>query len=105
MKFLVKRTLEQRGPIESEGCIEVEGTLLVSENPIISYYEDHRREGCDAVALYSAFYNGERAWLKDATWCANSPYCASGTEEIILDYKEGIDILVERDAIPFHNKD
>jgi|Deesub1362A_J573_1020465.scaffolds.fasta_scaffold47014_1 hypothetical protein len=97
MKYTEKKTLATRGPVDPGPPAPVDGTLLVGE-PIAKWEDGHRETGHDVVRLMPAFHNGARVWLIRRAWCPAHGYCAAGTEEQILSFKEGVRLLLERGA-------
>ena len=95
MKFVEKFELECRGPVDPEPPVEVNGTLLVGEEAIATWDEGQSSYGCDIVRVYPAYHNGKRAWIVSRTWDAAPGYSASGTEEEILPFEDGVKLLLE----------
>ena len=89
------KTLDQRGSVDQEEPESVDGSLLVAEkNPIGIWEEDHTRYGCDYVTIFSAVYNGKKSWLRRADWQPGQGYCASGRQEDILSFQDGVNELL-----------
>jgi hypothetical protein len=101
VQYIEKKTLARRGPIDPLPPIDVKGTLLVGEQPVLDYEEGHINTGCDHVEIFPAFYNGKRAWLRRATWNPAWGYTASGTWEDILSFEEGVMLFLEHGAFAF----
>jgi hypothetical protein len=95
MKYLIKETLQCRGAVDPEPPQEVSGILLMGEYPIATWETGHTNTGCDCVRIYPAIFNGGKSWVKECTWEPAAGYSASGTEEVILTFGEGVEQLLE----------
>lgn len=90
------RTLRTRGPIEQLPDREVDGALLVGQQPAIEFEDRHSEAGWDLVALYPAFHDGAQCWLELRRWCAAHSYCAAGVQERVVPFEDGVQIFLER---------
>lgn len=96
LSFNIKETLCVRGAVSDEGDVMVEGNLLVATEPALVYSDRHQRAGHDRVEIFPAFYNGKQSWMMRRNWSPGDGYSASGTHEYILDFKEGVEIFLQR---------
>lgn len=104
MKFLVQKSLNQRSATEQENDEPVDGSLLVGENHILDFVDNESEYGHDSCLLYPAFHNGTKCWLLYCNWSASGNYCASGSQEEILDYQTGVNILVDEEFFSSHHE-
>jgi hypothetical protein len=94
--FQEKCSLQKRGAVDPLPSEEVEGLLVGNE---IAFWRGAESSyGSDAVRIFPAIYRGEKAFIIQRTWCAAMGYCASGTEEDILSFEEGVDLLLKHGA-------
>ena len=103
MNYSEQSTLMQRGPVEQMEDIEVE-VFLRGDRTIAIWDEGHQQAGHDECLLFPAFAKGGRCWLLSRRWHAGGGYSASGTEEEILTFEEGVKLLCEKgcwSAFPF----
>ena len=90
------RTLRTRSPIEQLPDREVDGVLLVGQQPAIEFEDRHSDAGWDAVALYPAFSDGAQCWLELRRLYAAHGYSASGVQERVMSFEDGVQIFLER---------
>ena len=95
MKFEVRDTLLSRGPIEGQEPERAE-SLLVGDAAVATWFDNHFPQGHDACALFPAWHEGKRVWLLRQVWSAANGYSAWGTQDAILEFAAGIQLLVER---------
>lgn len=95
------RTLERRGPIDPEPSEPVEGILLVATESVLRYEDHHSQYGYDEVFLFPAVHRGERCWLRREEWYPAPTYSASGTNEQLIPFEEGVSILIEHECYAF----
>lgn len=100
MDFREKRTLQQRGPVDSEPDSEVE-TFLVSTTCVLRWDSAHSQCGHDSNLLYPAWIAGKRGFMRRSVWQPSRGYSASGTEEWLLSFEEGVALLVEHHVYDF----
>lgn len=94
MQFIVKRELETRGAVDPGEPELIDGTLLVGEETVLMWTENHGPYGHDYCTLRPAFHKGNRMWLKRAIWQSAAGYSANGTQEDIMGYEEGVNLLI-----------
>lgn len=97
MQYKVVRSLQTRDAVDPGADVAVDGTLLVADRPVAKWQQDHSRYGYDSCSLTPAFHNGAQAWVLSQSWCAESPYSASGTQDLILDFEAGVKRICELD--------
>ena len=90
MKFVEVFTLNVRGPVSQAEDVEVEGTLLVAEKGVANWTCERSDHGCDDVALFPAYHNGERGFLLRRTWNSGPGYSAYGVQDYLISLEEGI---------------
>ena len=95
--FFEKTTLAQRGAVDPAPNEYVNG-LLVDDSPIGRWEEGQSQYGSDAVRIYPAHHCGEKCFLLQKIWCPENGYCASGTEEEIISFEEGVKLLLAHGA-------
>lgn len=103
VKYVEVRELECRGAVDPSEPEPVEGSLLVGTTSVLEF-EDHSRApsyGYDAVDIFPAFHNGKRCWLRRDSWSPAYGYSASGTQEYILSFEEGVKLFLERGVFEF----
>jgi len=98
LKYAQIRTLRTRGPVEQEPDREVDGLLLVGDRAALAFEDRHSAAGCDAVTIYPAFTGAEpfQCWLVHRRWHAAHGYSASGVQEQVISFTEGVQIFLER---------
>lgn len=101
VQYIEQTTLSNRGPVDQGAEIDIAGSLLVGTDYALTYREDFTTYGHDTVYIFPAFVNGERGWLKRAVRDANFGYSASGTQETILTFDEGVKIFLEHETFKF----
>jgi len=94
------RTIANRGAIEQAEDSDIFG-LLVGDQLALKYDDNHSQYGYDAVRIYPAFYDGKRSWFKTERWYPGHGYSASGYQEIILSFEDGVKIFLERGVFSF----
>jgi len=76
----------------------VHGSLLVGEE-CVGTYEDRRSScGYDFVEVFPAYHRGAKAWLLTATWSPARGYSASGVQDAVVPFEEGVRILLTHGA-------
>lgn len=93
--FVEWSTLQTRDAVDP-GPSEAVESLLVGTDSVLSWDDNESSYGYDACELFPAWHKGERAWLRRDVWCPATDYSASGTQEYILPFEEGIRILIGR---------
>jgi hypothetical protein len=73
-------------------------TLLVGDTVMFSWDDESSQYGCRANELRPAFHNGEKAWLHGWDWHAQGQYCGEGAGEYVLDFKDGVSLLLKHGA-------
>jgi len=101
VQYVEYRYLENRGAVDPAEPSDVEGTLLVGTQPALKFTANHSQYGEDYVSIFPAFHNGERSWLKRAEWSHAYGYSASGTQEDVLSFEDGVKLFVERGVFAF----
>lgn len=101
VKYVEYFDLECRGAIEQAQAEPVQGTLLVGTASALSFEDNVTSYGEDATSIFPAFHNGERAWLRRDTWQPAYGYSASGTQESILSFEDGVKIFLKRGVFEF----
>jgi hypothetical protein len=96
-----KRTLAQRGPVESREDYELPTPVLVGLDSVLRWTEDERDTGHDSCLLFPAWSDGKRAWVVRRDWCPAWGYSASGTEEEVIDFEAGVCLLIEHGVFHF----
>jgi len=98
MNFSEKFELKCRGAVEQAEPRGVEGTLLVGDTAI-GRWEDHGRAsqyGYDDIAIFPAFFKGEKCFFLKKEWVPAPGYTACGIEESVVSLEDGIHMLIER---------
>jgi hypothetical protein len=99
MIFKEKTTLDCRGPIEQLSPEPVRGTLLVSQNCIANWEEDHSQFGFNEVGVFPAYHNGEKSFVVVSVWESSPGYCCSGlSAEKIITFVDGVELLLKHGA-------
>lgn len=101
VQYVEYRDLECRGSIDPAQPEPVEGTLLVGTTSVLSFEDNVTQYGENASSIFPAFHNGERAWLRRDTWQPAYGYSASGTQESILSFEDGVKIFLKRGVFEF----
>ncbi|SRR6266700_3196540 len=101
MFFVEKYTLEQRGAVDPAPDLEVEGTLLIGVECLLSFYAGQCNYGEDRVSIYAAFHNGVKCFIQRSTWCPAHGYSASGTQESIVSFETGAKIFLTYNVFNF----
>jgi len=101
LKYTEQKTLACRGAVDSEPDEDVDGILLVAEKSISLEPSGHTRYGHDGVYITPAIYNGKRAWVKRNVWQPAHGYCAEGSTEILLEFDDGVKLLIENGYFSF----
>ncbi len=95
------KELENRGAVDPAPSSEVEGTLLIGEEAALEFVSHQSSYGEDATSIFPAFHNGERCWLRRDEWNAAYGYSASGTQESILSFEDGVKLFLEQGVFAF----
>lgn len=95
--FFEKAHLQQRGAVGPAPDEYING-LLVDDSPIGRWEEGECQYGSDAVRIYPAYHCGKKAFLLERVWCPELGYCASGTEETVISFEEGVKLLLAHGA-------
>jgi hypothetical protein len=100
MKYTKNSTLETRGNVDPGSPVEVESYMKGEE--IAQWTEGHTQYGMDYVTLFPCF-NKEHGdcFLVERVWDPATGYCASGTEEEIISFTEGIELLCLHGIFPW----
>jgi len=101
VKYVEVRELQNRGAIDPAPSSEVEGTLLIGERPVLQFYGNQSSYGEDYISLFPVFHNGQRCWLRRCEWCPAEGYSASGTQDYIISFEDGIKLFLERGVFEF----
>ena len=95
--FFERTTLKKRGAVEPAPDEYVDG-LLVDDAPTGRWEEGETQYGSDAVRVYPAYHCGKKCFLVERVWSPAMGYCASGTEEEIVSFDEGVKMLLVHGA-------
>jgi hypothetical protein len=95
------KTLQNCGAIEPQPDNEVEGILLVGTEVVLKFEDHHSNYGNDYCKIFPAVHKGERCWVRRDTWDAAQGYSASGTQEYIVSFDEGVKLFLERGVFAF----
>lgn len=101
VQYVEWRTLQTRGAVDPGPDEEVEGSLLVGTKSVISYTEGQCSYGEESVSIFPAFHDGKRCWVKRDVWCPAYGYSASGTQEYILPFEDGVKIFLAQGVFAF----
>lgn len=101
IKYIEIKTLACRGAVDSEPDEGVDGILLIAEKSISIESSGHTQYGYDRRFITPAIYNGKRAWVRRNVWQPARGYCASGTSESILNFEDGVKLLIENGYFSF----
>lgn len=102
MTLYVERIgLASRGAVDPGPTLLVDGTLLVGTQNVLHYEANHSLYGNDDVYIFPAFHNGVRCWLKRSNWEAAYGYSASGTDESIISFEEGVALFLKAEVFKF----
>ena len=101
VQYVEWQTLQNRGPVDPAPDEPVEGILLVGTKPAIHFYGNETRCGEDAISIFPAVHDGKRCFVKREEWCPSEDYSASGTQEFIVSFEEGVKIFLERGVFNF----
>lgn len=96
-------SLACRGPVDPAPSEEVEGTLLVGTQAVLTFYSHESNYGEDYSEVFPAFHNGKQCWLRRDTWNPAHGYSASGTGEYILSFEDGVKLFIEREVFALPN--
>jgi hypothetical protein len=99
MLFKEKDFLLCRGAVNQNEPERIEN-LLIGERAI-GKWDDRSRSpgyGWDYVKMYPAYYKGEKTFVEERIWCPAEGYSASGTEERVISFEEGVKILLKKGA-------
>lgn len=100
-KYIEWRTLQTRGAVDPAPDDNVEGNLLVGEDAVLQFFSNQSTYGEDSVSIFPAFHNGERCWVKRQSWEPSYGYSASGTQETIISFEDGVKLFLERGVFEF----
>lgn len=95
------RSLQTRDAVNPGPNQEVEESLLVATQHVLSFYANQRSYGEDEVSIFPAFHKGERCWVRREVWCPAWGYSASGTQETILSFEEGVKLFIQWEVFSF----
>jgi hypothetical protein len=98
-------TLQCRGPVDPAPDEPVEGILLVGTKPALHFYGNQSSYGEDAISFFPAVHKGERCWIKREEWCPSEGYSASGTNEFIVPFEDGVKVFLEKGVFEFSSAD
>lgn len=99
MNYSVKDSLATRGPIDQLDERATGGSLLIGESAVAQWEAVGNGVGHDEIALFPAYHCGEKAWVLRKVWISRPGYSCTGlTAESILCFREGVDLLLGRDA-------
>lgn len=98
--FVEWSALQTRGAVDP-GPAEAIKSLLVGTESVLSWEDNLSLYGWDSCELFPAWHKGERAWLRRDVWCASEGYSASGTQEYVLSFEEGVKLLIEHGKFAF----
>src|SRR2546430_16909299 len=101
VNYVEYRELECRGAVDPGAPEEVEGTLLVATEAVLKFRDNQSSYGEDYVSILPAFHNGVRCWLRREEWCPAYGYSASGTQEEIISFEDGVKLFLERGVFEF----
>jgi len=101
MLFKEQKTLTQRGNFKQAPDEAANGTLLVGTESIANWEQGHNDYGHDNAEIFPALLNGEKCWLFAYDWQPADGYSASGYEEDIVPFDEGVKILLGRGAFEY----
>lgn len=97
--------LANRGAVDPAPSEEVAGILLVGTEHVLHFYCHQTSYGEDSTYIFPAIHNGQRAWPCRDVWSAAKGYSASGTNEYILPFEQGVTIFLEREVFAFPTPD
>ena len=100
MNYYEKTYLQTRGPNEALPHQEV-NRFLVGNTSVAHFVGKRSSYGHDICHLYPAWVGGERGWLLERAWSAAYGYCATGTEETLLSFREGVEIMISEGIFSF----
>lgn len=98
MKYEIKNSLLCRGATEQEADMQIDGLFLIGDDSIASYTDGECRYGENYCDIFPAVLGGEKCFLLREQWSPCNGYSASGTDETILTFEEGITLLLDRGA-------
>jgi hypothetical protein len=101
VQYIEYRDLECRGPVDPGQPEPIEGSLLVGAEPVLSFEDHVSSYGEDSSSIFPAFYNGVRAWVRRDVWSPAYGYSASGTQESILSFEDGVLLFLGRGVFEF----
>jgi hypothetical protein len=94
-------TLSTRGAVDPGPEEGVDGVLLVATEVALTFSANQNYYGEDAVYILPAFHNGDHCWIRREVWCPEFGYSASGTQEFIISFEEGVKLFLERGIFEF----
>lgn len=91
----IKKFLLDRGAVGPLEDIEIDG-LCADTTPVAAWIEDEDSPyGYDFVALTRARHYQKAVWILTKSWWPAPGYCADGTSEEIISYRDGITMALE----------
>lgn len=99
--YIEIESLQNRGAVDPGPDTEVAGSLLVGEQRALQFETAESQYGNDYVEIFPAFHDGQRAWLRRDTWRPAHGYSASGIQEKILSFEDGVKFFLERGVFEF----
>lgn len=99
MKFTLKTSLNDRGPIDSLPDRPVgKHTLLVAEK-VATFATSFDRAGHDMTTLMPAVHDGMHCFLRKDVWVPAHGYSAEGACEEIISIEEGVRLMMEHGCL------
>lgn len=95
------RALQSRVAVDPGPDEAVEGSLLVGTEPAMEFVDNQSSYGCDNVSIFPAFHNGARCWVRREDWEPAFGHSASGTQEFILSFEDGVKLFLEHGMFEF----
>lgn len=98
LKYIIKKTLACRGAIDQMADESIKN-LLVADMCIARWDADQNSYGHNEVSIYPGFLKGEPAFLIKRYWISSAGYSCTGlTGENILNFEQGVKLLIENGA-------
>ncbi len=101
VQYIEYHELQNRGAVDPAESSEVDGVLLVGTQPSLTFEANYSQYGNDYIKIFPAFHNGERCWLQREEWSPAYGYSASGTQESLISFEEGVALFLERGVFEF----
>lgn len=103
LRFRVVEALARRGAVEQDRDepLPKDDLLMVTDRPVLEWYGEDSHYGQDRCTLYPAVRKGARCWMLQKVWYPARGYSASGTEQEVISFQDGVELFLERGVFKF----